>query len=37
MRREFQLGGKILKRMNSGLKDLCSFVAGDIKATNDLS
>ena len=31
MRREFQFGGKILKRMNNELKDLCSFVDGDIK------
>merc|ERR1719242_2057863 len=36
MKREFLGGIKVLKLVNEGLKDLCSFVDGEIKATNVL-
>merc|ERR1719229_647684 len=36
MRREFQCGSKVLRLVNEGLKDLCAFVDGEIKATNIL-
>jgi len=36
MRREFQCGSKVLRLVNEGLKDLCAFVEGEIKATNIL-
>merc|ERR1712087_1017084 len=34
--REFQCGRKTLKLVNEGLRDLCAFVDGEIKATNVL-
>jgi len=36
IRREFQCGQKTLSLVNEGLKDLCAFVDGEIKATNVL-
>lgn len=36
MRREFQIGRKVLNAMKSGLSNICKFVDGEIKATNDL-